>query len=130
MRLALVETDEEIAPQIVVGHLYPDTWSTPYIRGQFDLDQGEHLLLVELWNPGTSHFAQNQIDVRHGIELLASSGPLKPEQKVLLRIPFELQARTEAFSISLRSRVEWQPPLPDKRSLGFVLLRWFCCRPT
>src|SRR5690242_7211076 len=113
-------------PQIVVGQIYEDKWCTPYLRGEFSLPPGNYVLEIDVWNALSNDFEGNEIAVRSGFKLLHTTGPLVAGERRLIEVPLAVSVYNEAMSISVRSRIEWQPPPPDKRRVGFTLSRWLC----
>ncbi len=115
-----------ITPRIVVGRLFSDKWCTPYLRGEFDLQPGRYAMEITIRNHKAATFLNNRVDVRRGLSLIDSTGPLALESCRLVSMTVDIDEDNSILSVSLRSTVNWQPPAPDKRSLGFILLNWEC----
>jgi hypothetical protein len=113
-------------PRIVVGHLFNDKWCTPYVRGEFDLQPGRYAMEITIRNHKAAAFLENRVDVRRGLSLIGSTGALDLQSSRLVSTTVEIDADNLTLSVSLRSTVSWQPPAPDARSLGFILLNWEC----
>jgi hypothetical protein len=108
-------------PAVVVGRVYEDRWASPYIRANFDLPAGEFHLHVQLWNPNASVFEGNLIVIRHKLNVIAETPALNAGMKFVHTSPLTL-TEPGLIAISLRSTVSYEPPKPDIRTLGFVLL--------
>jgi hypothetical protein len=113
-------------PKIVTGYRYSDKWCSPYVRGDFDLQRGRYALEVKIWNHHDPAFLNNCIDVRCGLSLLHSTGPLDLAKPRLVSAEVDVAEDNLIISVSLRSTVSWQAPPPDMRQVGFILLHWEC----
>jgi hypothetical protein len=109
-------------PALVVGRVYEDRWASPYIRADFDLPAGEFHLHVQLWNPNNPVFEGNLVVIRHKLDVIAETPVLNAGMQFFHTSPLTL-TEPSLIAISLRSTISYEPPKPDIRTLGFVLLK-------
>jgi hypothetical protein len=108
-------------PEIRCGFYYEDRWISPYLRVDFVLREGRHILEFEAYAPQFEEFDDACLQVRMGLLPLFESEPMSPGCHQWHRIELPTPGNACTVPIVFRSSVRWRAPDPDRRLLGLVL---------